>query len=558
MRLRVLLAVLICCSSALAQTADSKNKAVITGRVVGEDGQPMAGASVQAQSRTGVSRNVFTAEDGSFRLTGLSATNYRLSASLPAYVMAPLTGEAGEPKFFRNGDSVTITLVKGGVITGRVTDANGQPIPGLQISAQRLRNAAGKLLNNFGYTRRTDDRGIYRIFGLPSGVYVVRTEGSESGWSWNADEQANDATIYYPSSSRDAAAELTVQPGVELSNIDINYRAEPGHKVSGKAFGATNGHSFMVYLRLPGGETIYENFRGFQGSKLEDGIGFELRGVADGEYELSAERTNGDDDGAASAPRRVTVRGADLSGLDLRLTPLASVAGKVRLEDAPDIRKDIACTGLQGGAIENTVVTLSPEPPRQPQAQPLRIDPKFSAVTREGDFKLPHLFPARYRFSLQLPSPIWYLRSISQSETGSARKLEPARDGLTISSGVKIKDLTIVIATGAASLSGKVKAAAGKSLPENLRVYLIPTEKTAADDVLRHFEIKPGESGAFEFRHLPPGKYWLLNKAATESATTIFDAAARLKLRREAEVANLVVELKPCQRQKDFDATYQP
>lgn len=558
MRLRVWLIILVCCGAALAQTpadskTDSKNKAVIIGRVIGEDGQPLAGASVQAQSRTGTTRNVLTAEDGSFRLTGLSASNYRLSASLPAYVMSPLTGEAGEPRFFRDGVSATITLVKGGVITGRVTDSSGQPIPGLQISAERLRNAEGRLLNNYSYSRRTDDRGIYRIFGLPPGTYVVKTVGSDPGWSHNADDQVNDGPTYAPSSSRDTATELIVQPGVELSGIDIRYRSEPGHKVSGKVFGATGGQSFMAYLRLPGsGEKINESFRFVGGSKLEDGVGFEFRGVADGEYELSAERLNGQDDGAASPPRRITVRGADLSGLDLRLMPLASVVGKIQLEDA----KDSACAGLRGGVIEDAIVTLSAEEPRTPQAQPLRIDPKFSAVTRDGAFKLPYLFPARYRFSLQLPGSTWYLRSITQPD-GSAKKLDLARDGVTIKSGSKIKDATIIVATGAANLNGKVKPAAGKKLPDNLRLFLIPSEKAAAEDVLRYFEIKAGEGGKFEFSHLPPGKYWLLTKATEESSATILDSAERLKLRREAETANLPIELKPCQRQKDYEAIHQ-
>ncbi|MBP6822102.1 MAG: carboxypeptidase regulatory-like domain-containing protein, partial [Acidobacteria bacterium] len=141
MRLKMLSVVLLCCCAALAQTPDSKTKGVITGRVIGEDGQSLAGASVQAKSRTGVARSTISAEDGSFRLTGLSPTNYTLTAYLPAYVMAPLIGAAGEPQFFRDGDSATLTLVKGGVITGRVTDSNGDAIPGLKIRAARLKTA---------------------------------------------------------------------------------------------------------------------------------------------------------------------------------------------------------------------------------------------------------------------------------------------------------------------------------------------------------------------------------------------------------------------------------
>lgn len=551
MRFQFLLAVLICCSSVLAQTpvdskADSKNKAVIAGRVIGEDGQPLAGASVQAQSRSGVSGNVFTAEDGSFRLTGLSAANYQLSASLPAYVMAPLTAESGEPKFFRDGDSATITLVKGGVITGRVTDASGQPIPGLQISAQRLRNAEGKLMNNFVYTRRTDDRGIYRIFGLQPGTYIVKTDGADAGWSYQADDQVNDGPTYYPSSSRDTAMELTVQPGVELSGIDIRYRVERGHKVSGKFFGSIPQAGVLVFLRLPGGsENLSQDFRFVRDIKAEDGTGFEIRGVADGDYDLVAERLNGDDDGAVSLPRRVTVRGADVSGVDLRLMPLASITGKVLFEDLPptQLAENSACSKLRAGKVEESVVAVSAE---QTSAQLQRSQIGYSAVTAEGNFKIIRLFAARYRFSLQFPSEAWYARSITQPDLRSQRKLNLG-DGLTIKSGDKIKDVTITLANGAAKLSGKLKTDTGKQPSSNLRIHLIPTEKESAEDPLRlrYFEVSANDNGSFSFLHLPPGKYWLLAQPAEDTSTSA--STKRLKLRREAEIANNLIELKPCQ-----------
>ncbi len=552
MRLRILLAVLLCSCVALAQTTDSKSKGVITGRVVGEDGQPLAGASIQASSRTGTTRTAISGEDGSFRLTGLSPTNYTLSAFLPAYVMSPLVGAAGEPQFFRDGDSATLTLLKGGVITGRVSDSNGDAIAGLKIQAIRLKNAEGKPVSGTGYTRRTDDRGVYRIFGLPAGMYIVKTDGADAGWSYQADDQVNDGPTYYPSSSRDTALELTVQPGVELSGIDIRYRAERGHKVSGKTLGAIANASVLVYLRLPGnGEDIASSFSYVRDPKSADAVVFELRGVADGDYDLVAERLSGDDDGAASSPRRISVRGADSSGNELRLMPLASISGKVVLEDLPQSAavNDSACSKLRAGKVEESVVAVAAEQPNSQANQ--RPQRGHSAVSREGDFKINRLFAARYRFSLQLPSEAWYVRSIAQSDSRSQRKLSVA-DGLAIKSGDKIKDVTITVSNGAARFSGKVKAAAGKSLPANLRVHLIPAEKESAEDALRYFEIKAGANGSFEFQYLPPGKYWLLAQASDE--TSISDAAKRLKLRREAEAANSVVELKTCQQRNSYEA----
>jgi hypothetical protein len=92
-------------------------------------------------------------------------------------------------------------------------------------------------------------------------------------------------------------------------------------------------------------------------NRREEGIGFEIRGVADGEYDLVAERLRGDDDGAASAPRRITVRGADVSGIELRLQPFSSVTGKMSLVEiksesnasaAPD-----ACAGGRAAVFDD-------------------------------------------------------------------------------------------------------------------------------------------------------------------------------------------------------------
>jgi hypothetical protein len=64
------------------------------------------------------------------------------------------------------------------------------------------------------------------------------------------------------------------------------------------------------------------------------------------------------------------------------------------------------------------------------------------------------------------------------------------------------------------------------------------------------------DDGAFSVLNLAPARYWILARVVgEENANTrplSWDAAARAKLRKEAEAANIVVELKPCQQLKDF------
>ncbi len=63
-------------------------------------------------------------------------------------------------------------------------------------------------------------------------------------------------------------------------------------------------------------------------------------------------------------------------------------------------------------------------------------------------------------------------------------------------------------------------------------------------------ETQTGNGGAFRFRNLAPGKYWILAQAVPKEteAPTALDTAARLRLRRAAEAANQMIELQPCQR----------
>jgi len=93
--------------------------------------------------------------------------------------------------------------------------------------------------------------------------------------------------------------------------------------------------------------------------------------------------------------------------------------------------------------------------------------------------------------------------------------------------------------------------------------HLAPAEPEARDKALRFAETRVESDGQFSFGNLAPGKYWLLarpipdyepNEKPTRPAA--WDAAERAKLRREAEAANVVIELKPCQRLSGYVLRY--
>jgi protocatechuate 3,4-dioxygenase beta subunit len=174
-----LAATLLLVASAIAQTP---SRASITGKVVSDDGRPLRNAQVLAVQPGGsffnVQRTPADAE-GRFELANLDPRPYRLVAHAPGYV---LLDESQRRAYHRPGSVVTLTLARGGAITGTVTDSDGRPIVYLPVRAVPKSRAGAPPGLMFGGTMETstDDRGVYRIYGLPPGDYLVRAGGKSS------------------------------------------------------------------------------------------------------------------------------------------------------------------------------------------------------------------------------------------------------------------------------------------------------------------------------------------------------------------------------------------
>lgn len=123
---RVLQIAILCTGTVAAQQPAVDPKPVesraITGRVVNESGQPLAGVSVVALHAGGATaQRTSTANEGYFKLERLDAGLYRLVASFPGYVSEPQQVDPNDARaLYRPGDSVSLRLIRGGVIAGFV------------------------------------------------------------------------------------------------------------------------------------------------------------------------------------------------------------------------------------------------------------------------------------------------------------------------------------------------------------------------------------------------------------------------------------------------------
>ena len=69
--------------------------------------------------------------------------------------------------------SVDLRLTRGGVITGHVHDEDGEALPRALVTVQRYQYVGGERQLRPAGADQTDDRGQYRVFGLPPGDYYV-------------------------------------------------------------------------------------------------------------------------------------------------------------------------------------------------------------------------------------------------------------------------------------------------------------------------------------------------------------------------------------------------
>jgi hypothetical protein len=563
----------------------SAQTGTISGRVIYEDGSGAPNLTVYlnsinanqqpARARTPGDRTA-TDEEGVFKFTGVAPGVYSVNVfESKGYVRPSLSpGETQDQRYCRLGDNLTITLVKGGVITGRVTAANGEPMVGVRVYPVMTRDAQGLPIQrqSGGRARMTNDLGIYRLFGLMPGTYVLHTR-PESNGPFVTPYEGNVPT-YHPSSTRDTAGEITVGSGSEATGIDIRYRGERGRVVSGTVAGVGAPSAGVSNVGVTLTSLSTGNVIGSSGVRPgENANAFAIYGVTDGEYEIIARHLDFNSvEAAASLPRRITVKGADVTGIELRLAPMASISGKITLETAPE-----ACENRRKSTLEEILLQSRRDDRTSGAAASSGVPQLDIAPNEKGDFTFFNLRDGRYFLDPKLPNDSWYVKSISAnapapaaaSARGPARPATPidaSRNGVTLKSGEKLTGLSLIVTDGAASLRGKVVAQVeGARLPSRLRVHLIPAEDAAADSVLRYAETGVRGDLSFVLNNLAPGKYWLVARVAPDdepvdrpSMPLAWDANERAKLRREAMAVKNEVELQACGRVSDYVLRFKP
>jgi carboxypeptidase family protein len=556
----------------LAQAPETpgKRSGVISGRVTSSLGDLPTNTTVYATSLGAAvpPQSAIINSDGTFRIANLEVGVYRVWAGAPGFVQDVQRLTTDSRGIHHTGESVTLTMKKGGVITGRVHGSNNAPVVAAPVRAFRVRDENGKPLGGGGPVnqRLTDDRGAYRIYGLMPGTYIVSAGGmSRSFGGYASTAHDRDAPTYAPSATRDTAQEVVVRSGDEAT-ADIQYRGEPGHAISGTVIGVLAAQGGMTYSGTVNLTDVKTRTMLFGApAAAGNNHAFVFYGLPDGEYELVAQQYSQTRDSRASEPRRIKVQGADVAGVNLTVAPLPSITGRVILDSS----SPADCVKRRGTAFQETLVTAR----RQKHAAragggeeadanlvPINSLEQFAEAVPEtkGDFVLRNLRGGIYRVSVQLPSAAWYLRSVTLGPLTKGAEWKVIRDGIRVKQNVS--GLTVTLTEGAAGVRGRLTVAEGQQKPARAMVYLVPAEKENAPNLLRYFESRVEMDGSFNLRNVTPGEYLIYPRAVESDPAKVSsireDPDFRTVINREAEKAKQSVTLKACERLENYELPF--
>lgn len=465
---------------------------VIRGRVVRADtGEPLRRVQVRVDEwstgdLSGPAATMTDAE-GRYELAQLPAGRYLLKARRGGYVEVaygqrrpfergrPL--ELGERAVLQNID---FALPPGAVVTGRVVDEIGDAVAHVSVSLARRRyiDGARRWIAESGSS--TDDRGEFRIFGVPPGEYVVvaRFEASDLG----SRERVRYVPTYYPGTPvANEAQRITIGLGQEVPGITIALaRAATATmrgvvRSSGEA--SIGPFTFVIAREISGPQADGQMATGIAAG---DGS-FAIGGLLPGTYLVEAQSSAGSE----FASMEVVVDGSDVAGVTLMLSKGTTARGRIHFD------------------------TGNPPPGLRPSQVFVGATSIDQRVAGMGMSDGPPVIRDDWSFELQGLRGRGFIRAGTLSEW---RMKRVRREGVDITDvpldfATDVDGLEIELTQRLTTISGGVSDDRGD-------VALDATVIAFADDPEkwgRHSRFiesaRPDQQGRFTIKDLPPGRY---------------------------------------------------
>jgi hypothetical protein len=475
-----------------AQPGETKTgTATVSGRVTLK-GEPARGVEVILLTHIRWSANApraRTVENGRFSFTSVAAGTYWIFAVAPGYVSPEETSitSPGRRISIANDqkvEDVDLEIKRGGVIAGRIIDSQGRPVIEEPVTLNKL-DRNNKPQGYFSFSPditmfRTDDRGVYRIYGLPEGRYLISAGHGRV------------ARVYYLKATSESEAKgIEVSEGSEATNVDITV-SEPidTHNVYGRVVDADTGQpvdGVKVVVDVVSGDGLHDGDRGMDELHSGPNGAFRFFGLAPGKYAIfNRSRFN---DGFIGKPIIFDISAGDVNGVELKVRRSSgAISGVVVIEGTNDPNVLAKLSQI------NLYVSVHP------------ADPKLGAGVEMSPVKVNA--DGSFRFS-GLPAGKTWIHHWHQDYgdlTMARIELNGALigGGIEIAAGEQVTGVRVFLLHGALTLRGEMKVTGG-TLPAGCRfsIYALGTDQNY--EFSRSADID--DRGQFAIEKLAPGEY---------------------------------------------------
>ena len=243
-----------------------------------------------------------TGQDGRFAFPRIFAGPYRVDAQKTGLVSLGQSDQRTTIDVVAGRTSeLTLQMQKGAVITGRIVDPSGEPMPDVRVVALRHAPAtaggAVRLFPVMSSSGPTNDIGEYRLSGLGAGEYYIAATphgaspfgGPAVGISTPTTARTTIAATFYPGTIDQAAAmPVTVAAGAEVANISFAMQSASAFRISGIVVDENGQPVSGAMVMLMGDPRSAPMFGPSGGGQSQADGRFVIGGVTAGTYRLSA------------------------------------------------------------------------------------------------------------------------------------------------------------------------------------------------------------------------------------------------------------------------------
>ena len=472
--------------------------AILRGRVVTHpDGKPIARARVMLTRPDKTYAWVtITDAEGRYEITELEGfDNYMLAASKSGF--APrIWGEKQLPEpptplkiaDAQTLENIDVALAEQLWVSGKILDSDGTPFAGAVVSALRPVFVGDRREMVTVAEIITNDKGEYRLFGLPAGQYFI--SAVDPAFLSTGDHQGPlvyAATFYPGVASPEGATRITLEPGQSRDNIDFPLNIVKPARVSGRISSHDN-------QQLYSGAVVMSPFRSDRAASYTttrvdikpDGT-YEFFNVPPGRFIIRSRGEVSSEGVMLFGSFTVNVEGRGTSGVDMTMLPGARLYGLVAWEGKTPKPADISEIRVRAPMTDGNTFG----------------DAVTGNIKDDDSFVIRGAMVGGHFLRVEnLPEP-WTLKAVyfqGQDVTDIP---------LSVTSSQEITSLRLVFTDKSTRVEGRILSNESDDY-ESYRVVAFPVNPQYWRPGSRHVRlVRPDRDGRYAFSGLPPSVYYM-------------------------------------------------